>query len=281
LVKIYAGNSESGTLVATLTGDTIPNSKTYTVNASQALVVFTSDNASNGEGFTFNYSSAKTLSNYCLTNIQPTRITTKAGSIDNGSGTANYDSDNSCYWAIAPEGMGNQVKFAFSKFDLAQGDVIDIFSLNRNDVPITLAYWKKPVRTFSTDNIPALDNIYTLTGPTLLIRFRTDNSLTATGFKIYWEENMSIQDNNVGFTELSIYPNPASDKITVSLTTEKEENVQISIYDMLGKVLYSVPSMQIRGQHKENIDVSSFAQGLYLLRITTMEGIITKKISIE
>ncbi|MDR2408442.1 MAG: C10 family peptidase, partial [Bacteroidales bacterium] len=234
-VKIYAGNTESDPLIAVLTGDLAQN-RSDTVNASHALVVFTSDGSLNGEGFTFNYSSTKTSSEYCSTSKIQTRIRDKAGSIDNGSGTANYDSggkdnrgdDIMCYWAIAPEGMGNQVKFAFSHFDLAQGDVVEILAYPNTTTDIKENAWTtdsgtKPMR-FSTDNRPILNTVvYTVSGPTALIRFRTDNNLTATGFRIYWEENMSIQENNFGLAQLSIYPNPANDIITVSLTTEKED----------------------------------------------------------
>ncbi|MDR0603071.1 MAG: C10 family peptidase, partial [Bacteroidales bacterium] len=63
-VKIYAGNTTSDSLIVVeLTGDSLP--KSIDINASQALVVFTSDNASNRDGFTFNYSSEKTSNNYC------------------------------------------------------------------------------------------------------------------------------------------------------------------------------------------------------------------------
>jgi hypothetical protein len=48
---------------------------------------------------------------------------------------------------------------------------------------------------FSTDNIPTLNTVYSISAPTALIRFRTDNNLTATGFRIYWEENVSYNIN--------------------------------------------------------------------------------------
>jgi hypothetical protein len=283
-VKIYKGNTETtDALIATLTGN-IPRLKSYDVASSQALVVFTSDASLNGDGFTFNYSSTKTSNNYCSSDERQQVITSKTGSIDNGNGT-NYDSHNTCYWAISPERMGSQIKFAFSHFDLKPGDVIEIMTTSINLNPLPYSAWnvKTEKRFSSTENntinsIPVLDSVYTVSGPIALIRFKTDNNLTATGFRIYWEENMSIQENNFGLAQLSICPNPVNDVLTVNLITEKEENVQITVYDILGKVMYSGSPMQILGQHEEYIDVSNFSQGFYLLRVKTSEGTVTKKI---
>jgi hypothetical protein len=293
-VKIYAGNTESSPLVIALAEKI--TSRFDTVLSSQALVVFTSDDSLNGEGFTFNYTSEKTSNNYCSSNLLQTKITTKSGSIENGSRTADYDSDNgngrissngrdnACYWAIAPEGV-RQVKFAFSQFDLAQGDIIEIYPF-QGTAEIDYRAWRErvPELTFSLlDNKPDLNHIYTLSTATALIRFRTDNNLTATGFKLYWEESTGIQkpESNFGLTDLSIYPNPANDVIKVSLTAEKEEELQIRLYDVLGKELYSIPAIQVLGQHEENINISGFSQGLYLLRIRTSQGVITEKILIK
>jgi hypothetical protein len=283
-VKIFSGNTESSPIIATLTGN-IPQGATYSDTLSpQVLVVFTSDDTLNGEGFTFNYTSEKTSNNYCPTNQLQTRITTKSGSIENGSETADYDSDNICYWAIAPEGM-RQVKFAFNQFDLAQGDIIEIYAFQGGTAPIDFQAWTErvPELTFSMDNKPNLNSIYSISTATALIRFRTDNNLTATGFKLYWEENMGIQksESNFGLTKLLIYPNPANDVIKVSLTTEKEEELQIRLYDILGKELYSIPAVQVLGQHEENINIKDFSQGLYLLRIRTSQGVITEKILVK
>jgi hypothetical protein len=291
-VKIFARNSSGLDSLVTTLGGTIAQGTNYTIKYPQVLVVFTSFTSNDSlkkDGFTFNYSSTIPVS-YCANLEQQTRITTKEGSIEDGSGTSDYYSDptpndnRSCHWAIAPSGMGNQVRFAFSHFDLAQGDVVEIFPYsNTSTDKIPSAAWGKvPDKTFSIEDKPTIDRVYTFGAPTVLIRFRTDNKVTATGFRIYWNEGMGIQENNsAGLAWLSIYPNPANDIMTVNLTTAKEENVQMTVYDILGKVIYSIPPMQISGQHEENIDVSNFAQGLYLLRIGTSEGMVMKKIFVK
>ena len=297
-VKIYGGNSESDTLLFVLTDTTISSPQgTFFVNSSEALVVFTSDaDGNNDEGFTFNYTSVRTSSNYCYSSPNNvTRVLTKEGSIDNNSGGAEYDSENTCYWAIAPEGMGNRISFAFSKFDLAQGDVIDVIAHPATSTPAATAwnnFYERGMHRFSTDNKPKVDSVYTVsiqpvqgqTGTTLLFRFRTDNNHNGTGFRIYWNDTMgptNVQDYNLGLAKLSVYPNPANNVINVDLFADTEENIQIDLYDVVGKKLYSTTKQQFFGEHQERISVSGYAKGLYMLRINTSKGTVVRKVAVD
>jgi len=293
-VKIYKGRTMSvASLVAVLTDTILSQNSSYVINASEALVTFTSDSSINEEGFTFNYTTTKTSSNYCPTSDAPTRITAAKGSIDNGSGGAFYDSDNACHWAIAPAGMGNTIRFAFSKFDLAKGDVIEV--IKHPLVNLAATHWEtfytRGAYRFSIDNKPFLDSMYSVTiqpasgtETTLLFRFRTDNNLEGTGFRIYWDSTIvtSVQDyNGLGLANLSIYPNPANNVINVDLYADKEESIQINLYDILGRNLYSAATQQVLGQYQERISVGDYAKGLYMLRISTSKGTVVRKVAVE
>jgi hypothetical protein len=80
---------------------------------------------------------------------------------------------------------------------------------------------------------------------------------------------------------LSVYPNPVNDAITIDLYSDTEENVQIDLYDIVGKKLYSVSKQQILGEYQERISVGNYAKGLYTLRLTTSKGTMIKKIVVE
>jgi len=296
-VKIYEGNNTGNALIAILTDTVILQNTSYVVNASEALVVFTSDaNTSGEEGFTFNYTSTRTYNDYCLASGTPTKMTAKSGSFNNGSGGAVYNSENTCYWAIAPEGMGNTIKFYFTKFDLAQGDVIEVIGHPATNVPTTTSsswdtYFARGAYKFSLDKKPELNKTYIVpiqpaqgqNGVTLLFRFRTDNNLNGTGFEIKWDSTppTNILDNNLGLAKFSIYPNPANDIVCVDLYADTEENIQINLYDVVGKNLYSTSTQQVLGDYQERISVGNYAKGLYMLRITTSKGTMIKKIAVE
>lgn len=76
--------------------------------------------------------------------------------------------------------------------------------------------------------------------------------------------------NEPGTEELTIYPNPVSDRFYLN---SSEKNVQISIYDLRGNLSIT---KQISGN--EYINVSTLSQGVYLLKVRTEKGLTTKKL---
>lgn len=69
--------------------------------------------------------------------------------------------------------------------------------------------------------------------------------------------------------EFVIYPNPVFREFSLNTS---EENVQISIFDLSGS---QVLSKQLSGN--ESVDVGTLSQGIYMVRITTEKGSVTKK----
>lgn len=64
----------------------------------------------------------------------------------------------------------------------------------------------------------------------------------------------------------NIFPNPASDKLLVEYSLPENEGLcTIELYSIEGKLLLTVPVRQQIGI--EEIDVSGFSSGLYLLSI--------------
>jgi hypothetical protein len=70
---------------------------------------------------------------------------------------------------------------------------------------------------------------------------------------------------------VSVYPNPAADELTVNSETTITE---VCLYDAMGRQLLqtSVQSPQAK------INMSAYPEGWYLLHITTLQGLSVKKI---
>ncbi len=93
--------------------------------------------------------------------------------------------------------------------------------------------------------------------------------------------------NGVGVEELfnedniSIYPNPAADNITVSLNNNSYSELTIKCFDVLGKEVLSLSTYNKVIQ----INVSSFSKGLYFIQLQSKENkqlrSFTKKIMIH
>jgi hypothetical protein len=87
-----------------------------------------------------------------------------------------------------------------------------------------------------------------------------------------------IKDINNGSTYL-IYPNPASDLVTLDITSSKQFNkVGYKIINMEGKVLIQNVTGTNTGRYSENININSLAKGQYTLQITVDDQIINREI---
>jgi hypothetical protein len=77
-----------------------------------------------------------------------------------------------------------------------------------------------------------------------------------------WKKSsVSIQNNSKTKLELSIFPNPTVDWISVKLTAGFNSNIEISIYNSIGEVLYKTPYFA------NQIDVRNLAAGNYHLHV--------------
>jgi hypothetical protein len=73
--------------------------------------------------------------------------------------------------------------------------------------------------------------------------------------------------------QLNIYPNPATQSINISYKLEKSSDINILVYDMTGKVVFtkSLGRKQV-GNHTESIDLSSVSSGTFLVRLAYGNG---------
>ena len=82
-------------------------------------------------------------------------------------------------------------------------------------------------------------------------------------------KNISNQEEDIPPMLLSLYPNPALNSITLQYELIKENNVVVTIYDGTGRNVFKSNWKQTEGVHKTNINISSFKNGIYLLRLST------------
>ena len=79
---------------------------------------------------------------------------------------------------------------------------------------------------------------------------------------------LSVNDNVL--SQISLYPNPSTDLITINIPSSIELESTI-LYDLLGKVVLS-------NSNNNQVNLSSLPTGVYILKITTSNGSITKKV---
>ena len=77
---------------------------------------------------------------------------------------------------------------------------------------------------------------------------------------------------------ISIYPNPSGGEFVIGMDLPKEENVSITITNIMGEIVkqtYSVP-----GSGKQPVNLDAAAGGVYFVNITTDNESVTKKVTL-
>jgi hypothetical protein len=76
---------------------------------------------------------------------------------------------------------------------------------------------------------------------------------------------LGIQEANIFFGTLNIFPNPVEDVMNIRLESKMPAKTDMILSDMTGKVLIRKEIELNPGQNSETIDVSNLASGVYLL----------------
>jgi hypothetical protein len=78
---------------------------------------------------------------------------------------------------------------------------------------------------------------------------------------------------------LSVYPSPAADTLTVAFTLPSEGRVTVALYDLSGRRVATVYDGQTAaGRHELSGDVSALTPGVYLARLSTDAGTLTRRV---
>ncbi|MDP2687962.1 MAG: T9SS type A sorting domain-containing protein [Aequorivita sp.] len=102
-----------------------------------------------------------------------------------------------------------------------------------------------------------------------------DDDTNANGIPDFLDDEVFLSVNSFGFEDLSIYPNPTSENVTVQSSQLVLESA-ISLYDLQGKLLFSKKMLPQNG--KLTINVSSLENGVYFLKISSDGNSVVKKL---
>ena len=69
----------------------------------------------------------------------------------------------------------------------------------------------------------------------------------------------------VALTKFSIYPNPSSDVMNISIPTLPNEGLNLEVYDILGKKVYSEQITKLSSE----VNIAEWNSGLYLVKLSS------------
>jgi hypothetical protein len=78
-----------------------------------------------------------------------------------------------------------------------------------------------------------------------------------------------------------VYPNPAKDKIYITLNSNMEKDISVGISDVVGKSVYKSVFKNNFSSDKLTIPLDGFIDGVYFLRLQTVNGMEIHKVVIE
>lgn len=94
-------------------------------------------------------------------------------------------------------------------------------------------------------------------------------------------ETVNLDKKELSIDQLKFSPNPNEGKFDLSFKLDKKQAVQIKIFDVQGKEVYSEKVSEFDGKYNNNIDISENGEGIYILQIIQGKKASTNKIVIK
>lgn len=90
----------------------------------------------------------------------------------------------------------------------------------------------------------------------------------------------SVEENSL-VVNTALYPNPTNAIATFDYTLKEKTDFALRIVDVTGKVIENIyKGNQVAGQHRETIDVSGYAAGVYFIQVNNGTSSFSKKLII-
>jgi hypothetical protein len=109
----------------------------------------------------------------------------------------------------------------------------------------------------------------------------SDNWLAGwTNFNPQFESYSSVNDNFIGLDNFIVFPSPASNKLTLAVTSNTEITADLEIIDINGRIVFSTSLLLSASSNIHHVDVSSISNGLYVVKLSNQEFSVSRKINI-
>ncbi len=146
----------------------------------------------------------------------------------------------------------NDVDFVVDKYEF-----YDLANLN---IPIFIC---SRVKVYTTGMLPSFDPVVSV--------------YSAVPFA---PANLSIEENDIN-NAISVFPNPATNNLTVQFDASNSSDDEIRLVDLSGKTVKVIANGFSNGINTLNVDVSNMTKGIYLLEFTMDSKAVSKKVVIQ
>ncbi len=88
---------------------------------------------------------------------------------------------------------------------------------------------------------------------------------------------ISIQATASGIAFLGLYPNPVQDELVIEWNARQRSNAQVSVVDMLGRVMQSAILVSVAGYNQARLRTGQLEVGEYFLKMQIDSEVLTQK----
>ncbi len=256
IIRVYDGTSAADSLLATLSGDTVP--PVITSSGSTLYITFHTDQANTAQGFRAAYKAFPPV--YCsgLTMVD----SVGSGTITDGSGNDNYNNNTFCRWLIAPPG---------ASYVTAHVTMLDTY--DDNDFIAFYDPSTQPGTQLAMYHGNATPPPVTSPSGKMLVIFRTGPFNPAQGFELeFTSDVVSVEENPSGEPLLTVYPNPSPGTVNI-IIPEETTYERLEVRSIEGKLI-----KRLTGKERElQLHLSP---GVYVVFLSTPYERLTQKIII-
>jgi hypothetical protein len=103
-----------------------------------------------------------------------------------------------------------------------------------------------------------------------------------------WSETFSFKVSTAGIqpvlsakSSMSVFPNPANNKISIMIRSNERATLKMSISNLLGNALISGETQFVNGRSVNEIDVASLPNGVYFVKIQKESSVFMSKLIID
>lgn len=116
---------------------------------------------------------------------------------------------------------------------------------------------------------------YSIVCPNKTVSWDVNYPPSVNGFNTYFTNCgvTAIAEQENGIKLDRVFPVPATDQVNFEITVDVPGNIQFEIYDIMGQLVYSHQADYTNGVFVINVDVTSFANGAYVVKMIKSDTI--------
>lgn len=96
-----------------------------------------------------------------------------------------------------------------------------------------------------------------------------------------WTGTVCREEGTGSTADFSVYPNPAHDKVTVSIFAQESSKFNISLRDISGRVILSEDHDGAAGLNAYEMNLKNYAKGIYTIEVQSASDNWKTKVVVE